>query len=318
MSRDTGRLVSFGAALTYGAYGEMWAGRLGEAAAMFAGASDAYAAAGEHDLPQMDLDLLALRGHDDDVRANAQFAIQIGETMGIGAYADAARSALLTLDLGRANYEDGFVHALALFQADSIQVVPQLLPDLVEVAVRTDHTAEAESALQRLSERASAAATDWASGLLARSQALLARDGEGLYEQALELLSSAGMTIERGRTHLLYGESLRRQNRRIDARVQLRIAHELFAEIGAEPFAERARAELLVTGEKARKRTVETSTELTPQEAHVARLAAAGETNAEIASKLFISSSTVEYHLRKVFRKLGVTTRHELANATRG
>ena len=135
---------------------------------------------------------------------------------------------------------------------------------------------------------------------------------ERLYRQALERLERTRVRVELARAHLLYGEWLRRERRRLDAREQLRTAHELFTEFGMEAFAERARVELEATGEHARKRVVETRDELTPQEAQTSRLAAAGATNQEIAARLFISPNTVDYHLRKAFRKLGVRSRHQL------
>src|SRR5439155_25581258 len=135
---------------------------------------------------------------------------------------------------------------------------------------------------------------------------------EPLYRQAIETLERTRVRVELARTHLLYGEWLRRERRRLDARGQLRHAHKLFTEFGMEAFAERARVELEATGEHARKRTVETRDDLTPQEAQISRLAAEGATNQEIAARLFISPSTVDYHLRKVFRKLGIKSRRHL------
>jgi RNA polymerase sigma factor (sigma-70 family) len=155
--------------------------------------------------------------------------------------------------------------------------------------------------------------------LRATSRALLAEDeaAETLYREAIDHLRSTRLRVDLARTHLLYGEWLRREGRRTDARTELRTAHELFSDFGMEAFAERARVELEATGEHARKRTVETLGELTPQESQISRLAAEGRTNREIASQLFISPKTVEYHLRKVFRKLGVNSRTQLANRLR-
>ena len=135
---------------------------------------------------------------------------------------------------------------------------------------------------------------------------------EGLYREAIERLSRTRIRMATARAHLLYGEWLRRENRRVDAREQLRAAHELFSDIGNEPFAERARRELLATGETVRKRTVETLDDLTPQETQIGRMAADGFTNPEIGAQLFLSPRTVEWHLRKVFAKLGVSSRREL------
>jgi len=160
-----------------------------------------------------------------------------------------------------------------------------------------------------------ASGTDWAQGVASRSGALLVEGppAEDLYVEAIDRLGRTRIAVDLARAHLLYGEWLRRERRRTDARAELHVAHELFSDFGMEAFAERARIELLATGGRARKRTVDTLDQLTPQEAQVSRLAADGHTNREIAAQLFISPSTVEYHLRKAFRKLEVSTRTQLA-----
>jgi DNA-binding CsgD family transcriptional regulator len=158
--------------------------------------------------------------------------------------------------------------------------------------------------------------SDWAIGIEARVHALLSEGeiAERLYRESIAHLARTRVRIELARTHLLYGEWLRRQRRRLDAREQLRAALEMFRNMGTEAFAARAERELLATGERARRRTVDTLDELTPQEEQVARLAAKGSTNREIATQLFITQSTVEYHLRKAFRKLDVKSRTQLAH----
>jgi DNA-binding CsgD family transcriptional regulator len=178
--------------------------------------------------------------------------------------------------------------------------------------VAPEHVA---SALERLTEDTAVAGTDWGLGIAARSRALLTHGdaAESLYREAIVRLGRTRLRPELARAHLLYGEWLRRQRRRLDARTELRIAHEMFTGFGMEAFAERARVELEATGERARRRTVRTTDQLTAQEAQVARLAVKGDTNREIAARLFISPSTVEYHLRKAFRKLGVKSRTQLA-----
>jgi DNA-binding CsgD family transcriptional regulator len=186
--------------------------------------------------------------------------------------------------------------------------------ELIEAAARSGEAGLAADALARLSEITAASATDWALGVEARSRALLS-DGEGteaVYRDAIEALERTRVRVELARAHLLYGEWLRRERRRLDAREQLRTGHKLFSQFGMEAFAERARVELEATGERARKRTVETGDDLTPQEAQICRHAGDGATNQEIAAQLFISPSTVDYHLRKAFRKLGVKSRHQL------
>ena len=188
------------------------------------------------------------------------------------------------------------------------------LLELIEAAVRCGRRELAADALERLSHHTKAGGTDWALGVEARSQAQLTEGdaAEHLYREAIERLARTRVRVELARAHLLYGEWLRRERRRLDAREQLRTAHELFTEFGMEAFAERARVELEATGEHARKRTVETRDDLTPQEAQISRLAADGASNQEIAAQLFISPNTVDYHLRKAFRKLGVKSRHQL------
>jgi DNA-binding CsgD family transcriptional regulator len=188
------------------------------------------------------------------------------------------------------------------------------LVELIEAAARSGQPELAVNALGRLSKATAASGTDWALGVGARSRALLTEgeSAEPLYSQANERLERTRVRVELARAHLVYGEWLRRERRRLDAREQLRAAHGLFTEFGMEAFAERARVELKATGEHARRRTLETRDDLTPQEAQISRLAAGGATNQEIAAQLFISPSTVDYHLRKAFRKLGVKSRHQL------
>jgi ATP/maltotriose-dependent transcriptional regulator MalT len=194
-----------------------------------------------------------------------------------------------------------------------------ILPELIEAAVRTGRTEMAREALDRLSAMTTIEGSDWAKGLEARSRALVSegQDAEHRYAEAVKRLGRTKLRPELARTHLLYGEWLRRELRRGEARRQLRAAYDLFAAMGAEAFAERARRELLATGETVRKREVHTYTELTSQEEHIARLARDGRTNPEIAAELFISARTVEWHLRKVFTKLGITSRRGLHDALR-
>jgi DNA-binding CsgD family transcriptional regulator len=202
------------------------------------------------------------------------------------------------------------------FQPDPIGYGSYLLPELAEAASRTGDRALLESALEWISERTRVISSGWASGMEARVRALLS-EGEGaesLYRQSVEHLSGTRARLELARTHLLYGEWLRRERRRRDARKHLRTALEAFTSMGVEAFAHRAERELLATGERARKRTVDTLDQLTPQETQIARLASEGHTNREIAAQLFISPSTVEYHLRKAFRKLEVKSRTQLAH----
>ena len=193
-------------------------------------------------------------------------------------------------------------------------VYGRALVELIEAGVRAVEPDEAAAALDRLSELTQASGTDWALGTEARCRGLLS-DDESLYRESIERLVCSRAVVELARSQLLYGEWLRRENRRTDAREVLRAAHESFSHIGAEAFAERARRELLATGETVRRTTDDTRDALTPQEIQVARLAREGHTNPEIGAQLFISPRTVEYHLHKVFRKLDVSSRKELGDA---
>jgi DNA-binding CsgD family transcriptional regulator len=196
----------------------------------------------------------------------------------------------------------------------------QALPDLVEAASRSDQPELAADALRRLHAATQGCDTDWAVGIEARSRALLltGAGAEAAYQEALTRLARTRLRIEHARAQLLYGEWLRRDARRGDAREHLRAAHDTFAELGVEAFAERARRELVATGQKVRKRQVDTLNQLTPQEEHIARLARDGKSNPEIAAQLFISARTVEWHLRKVFGKLDISSRRQLREALPG
>jgi DNA-binding CsgD family transcriptional regulator len=202
------------------------------------------------------------------------------------------------------------------FKPDPVGYGSLLVPELAEAASRVADRALLESALDWLSERTHAIKSEWALGIQSRVRALLSEGqiAETLYCDSLKHLARTRLRLELARTHLLYGEWLRRERRRLDAREHLRIALDMFRGMGTEAFAARAERELLATGERARKRTVDTLDQLTPQEEQVARLAAQGATNREIAARLFITQSTVEYHLRKVFRKLDVKSRTQLAH----
>ena len=192
-----------------------------------------------------------------------------------------------------------------------------VLPELVEAAARVGNLELAADALERLAETTRPASTDLALGIEARCRALLS-DGaaaDDLYREAIDRLSRTQLRPELARAHLLYGEWLRRRNRRVDARAQLRAAHDLFASIGMEAFDERARGELQATGERVRRRAAETRDELTPQEQQIARFARDGLSNPEIAARLFLSPRTVEWHLRKVFVKLDIRSRRQLSGA---
>jgi DNA-binding CsgD family transcriptional regulator len=245
----------------------------------------------------------------------AMSAVARAAGQGVGVQWSHWAAAVLYNGLGR--YENALAEAQAAEQAPEMHVSMWALPELIEAASRAGQARLAEDALARLAEATSIGQTDWGQGIYARCRALASdgEDAERWYREAADRLSRTGFGPELARAHLLYGEWLRREGRRADARAQLRTAHDMFAAIGMQAFAERARHELLATGETVRRRTADTRDQLTPQEAQIAGLARVGMSNPEIAAQLFLSPRTVEYHLAKVFTKLDITSRRQLRQA---
>jgi DNA-binding CsgD family transcriptional regulator len=265
-----------------------------------------------------DLLLAGYRGRPAEAAPLFAASIQDATARGEGFGLQMANWSEAVLSNGLGHYAEALTVAeQATGEACLPYITQWILPELIEAAVRTKRADLARAALGRLSTMTSIEGSDWATGLQARSRALVSegREAEHCYAESVERLGRTQLRPELARAHLLYGEWLRRGNRRIDARHQLHAAYDLFAAIGAEAFAERARSELLATGEKVRKREVDTDRQLTPQEEHIVRLARDGRTNREIAAELFISTRTVEWHLRKVFARLGITSRRELQKA---
>nr|WP_157426299.1 LuxR family transcriptional regulator [Agromyces salentinus] len=238
-----------------------------------------------------------------------------------GAAVATAHYALAVLHNGLGNYSAAVAAAVRARQTDEISNSSITMPELVEAAVRAGDRTLAESALAELCMRAEASGTGWALGLAERSRALVSADAaaaEGHYREALDRLRSSGMSGHLARTHLVFGEWLRREGRRQDARAQLRTAHDSLAAMGAQAFAARAARELRATGENPRKRSVQPASSLTAHELQVARLVATGATSREVGAQLFLSPRTIEAHLRSIFRKLGITSRRQLKDLLPG
>jgi DNA-binding CsgD family transcriptional regulator len=265
-----------------------------------------------------ELEGLAWRGQEPDARAFADQLLRDFTEQGNGRAAHLVHTALTWLELGLGNYQEALTGAQESFAGRAVLEMGQV-GGIIEAAIRSGDLETANAALEAFTPLAQASGTPVALGLQARGRALLADDdqADAEFQQSIEHLGQSRVVPELARSHLLYGEWLRRQRRRRDAREQLHTAWQMFDTLGMEAFAERARAELLATGEHARKRSTETREVLTPQESQIARLAGEGASNQEIAARLFISASTVEYHLRKVFRKFGVTGRVQLAQVLR-
>jgi DNA-binding CsgD family transcriptional regulator len=262
------------------------------------------------------LSLAALRGREAEFSELIRTAVDEAKARGEGQALTIGEFVSGGLYNGLGRYDSALAATLPAEQFYAEAAAIWALTELIEAAVRCGQPERASCAFERVQESTRAAGTDWALGIEARLRALLsdADDAESLYREAITRLGRSSMRVHLARAYLLYGEWLRRERRPSEAREQLRTAHEFFRNFGMEGFAERARLELVATGERARKRTADTREQLTPQEAQVARLAAEGESNREIAVRLFISESTVVYHLHKVFRKLDVKSRAQLAH----
>jgi DNA-binding CsgD family transcriptional regulator len=311
--RDAGALAQLRVILTVLGTVTLLSGDFAGTAATIAEADSVAAATGSLVAPHITLRLLALQGREAEASALIAATIEQAGERSITATNAHWAAALLYNGLGR--YEEA---AGSARQATSNTFEPWIsiwaLPELVEAAARAGDVELAREALQRLAETTQPSGTDWALGVEARSRALLSDSAtaEELHLEAIDRLSRTQLRPELARAHLLYGEWLRREGRRSDAREQLRTAHHMFAAIGMEAFAERTRRELVATGETVRKRSAETRDELTPQEEQIVRLARDGLSNPEIGAQLFLSSRTVEWHLRKVYMKLGISSRREL------
>ncbi len=320
IARETGALGDLPLALSQRVYAHLFAGELTTAASLVDEIRAAIEATGSSLAPYGAVGLAAFRGREaaaasliDESRGDVT---RRGEGVGLSVL-DWAQAVLYN---GLARYDEACGAARRVAESPhDLSTSNWAMVELIEAAVRAGTPELAAGARSRLAEMARVSGTDWALGIAARSEALLVEDqqAEELYVEAVDRLGRSRMAVDLARAHLLFGEWLRRQRRRLDARTQLRTAHDLFSDFGMEAFAERARVELEATGERARRRTVDTLAQLTPQEAQISRLVAHGHTNREIAAQLFISPSTVEYHLRKVFRKLNVKSRTQLANLLR-
>ncbi|MEV5967048.1 AAA family ATPase [Kribbella sp. NPDC051952] len=314
MARETGALLQLQYALNFRANLECLTGDLTAVAGLIEEDRQIAVATGNPRLGYAAMMLAAFRGDEESATRLIETTVRQStaqEQGRMGVFATLA-SAVLNNGLGR--YDAARDAALRVFDQDVIGYGVLVAAELAEAASRTGDTKHVESALAWLNERTAATPTEWGHGLRTRVQAL--QDGdEDIYRASIEHLSQTPLRVEIARAHLLYGEWLRREGRRVDAREQLRTAHEQLAAMGVEAFAERARHELLATGETVRKRRPDTSNDLTAQEAQIAGLARDGLTNPEIAAQLFISPRTVEWHLRKIFSKLGVTSRRQLRAA---
>jgi DNA-binding CsgD family transcriptional regulator len=315
LAREVGALARLPIDLTALAVVEAFWGDFASAASAIAEANAVTEATHTRIAPYSAMLLAALRGLEAELTPLVEKTTEEATAGGQGIGVQFAQwvSAVLFNGLGR--HEQALSAAQEATNDDSELFLPSWsLPELIEASVKSGKPELARGAVDRLSRTTGAAGTDWALGIEARSRALLAagESAEASYQEAIERLGRTRFHPELARAHLLYGEWLRSEGRRVEAREQLRTAHGMFGTIGMEAFAERARLELLATGEKARKRTSDTSSDLTPQEAQIAQLARERYSNPEIAAQLFLSPRTVEWHLRKVFTKLGISSRKEL------
>jgi DNA-binding CsgD family transcriptional regulator len=321
LARTSGALEVLTVALNIMAQAVALSGEFVRASQLVSEANAVTEATGARVLPYGAIYVAAYQGREADVTKLAAEIVREATASGQGNALQFAELARAVVANGQGRYQEALAPA-----REAIEDMPELvtsmwaLSEAVEAAARSGETALAVDAVERLASRNDASANDWGLGIEARSRALLAQgeEADGLYREAIERLSRTKLRPELARAHLLYGEWLRRENRRVDARTQLRRAHEMLSAIGMDLFAERARIELLATGEKVRKRTAETRDDLTPQERQIAVFARDGLSNPEIGERLFLSSRTIEWHLRKVFSKLDIGSRRELGRVLPG
>ncbi|MDQ3822629.1 MAG: LuxR C-terminal-related transcriptional regulator, partial [Actinomycetota bacterium] len=314
IARQTGTLSELALALSAHTPVLVFCGELSAAASAVAETQSVQEATGISSAPYGALILAAWRGHEHEARRLIERTIHEAGSRGEGIGLATAEYARAVLCNGLGRYEEALAAACSAGEHREVVVENWGLSELVEPATRTGRTDLATDALNRLTTKAGATETDWALGVEARSRALLSegRRAERAFQEAVERLGQTRVRAELARTHLLYGEWLRRTNRRVEARGQLNDAYELFTAMGMEGFAGRTRRELLATGATVQKRSEQTRDDLTAHETEIARLARDGLSNPEIGAKLFISARTVEWHLRKIFAKLGISSRREL------
>jgi DNA-binding CsgD family transcriptional regulator len=314
LAREIGALERMPADLVALAMSDAWRGDFAAAASLIAEADAIADATGIRLVPGAHMFLASLRDNQDELASLIAVADAKAAAEGGGGAATYAQWATAISHNGRGRYAEAFEAARRACEHGHPYASKWALPELIEAAVHTGDTQVAAGALKRLAETTQPCGTDFALGIEARCRALLSQDvdADELYREAIGRLGRAGLRPELARARLLYGEWLRRQGRRVDAREQLRTAHDMLAAIGMTAFAERARHELTATGETVRKRSAEIVTTLTAQEALIARLARDGRTNPEIGIQLFLSARTVEWHLRKIFTKLGISSRRDL------
>jgi DNA-binding CsgD family transcriptional regulator len=319
VAREQGRLAILPSALTYAAAHELFFGELGVAEQLVGEAELINAAIRGDPLTDFSIMLPAWRGERERTLELRASLIDAATARGEGFSVEVAEWAAAVLHNGRGEYAEAQAAAERAYVHDGLGFGVWVLPELIEAAVRSGDQPAAELALGRLVERSHASPSSWARGVEAAARALLAQgsEAEEHYVEAIDQLRRSGAAVAQARAELTYGEWLRREGRRVDARARLKASYTAFEAVGANAFAERARRELLATGETVRTRTDDTRGDLTPQEAQIARLASERLTNPEIAAQLYISHRTVEYHLRKVFLKLGVSSRRELGEALR-
>jgi DNA-binding CsgD family transcriptional regulator len=314
VARDAGALVHLRLALNFVAGTHLVAGELTAATLALEEDRLIAEATGNSPITYTEMLLAAWRGHEEHASELIETTLQEATARGLGRFVTLATHARAVLYNGLGRHDAARDAASEAFERDLAGFQPLVVPELVEAASKTGDEDLLRTALEWLSERTRVTPTEWVLGIEARVRALLS-DGEiaeRLHRESIDRLGRTRVRVELARGHLLYGEWLRRERRRVDAREQLRTAHGMLDSMGIEAFAERARRELLATGDTARKRTADTRDELTAQEALIARLARDGLSNPEIGTRLFISPRTVKYHLRKVFLKLDISSRGEL------